>query len=193
MLRFFLFFMIFAPALSAQSFFQKGQQAYQKKQWGKAERLLNKALLEESGNEVATYKLLAEVHWAVKEYELALSDLHSAIELEPMNDSLYLMRSDAWSLYAMSALQQEPPCDVCPSDMKRLYNSLDESASLDMRAALEDAQKALEINPKSAQAHYRCGWLEYLFSHQAEACAHYQKALELGHPKAKEQIEAYCL
>src|SRR5215831_10262828 len=56
--------------------------------------------------------------------------------------------------------------------------------SLDYRGAIQEFEKALEANPRSASAHFQLGWLyEEREPDPAAAIYHYQKYLELR-PKA---------
>lgn len=188
----YLLFWLFAFSANAvwaqptfEQFYQKGLAALKQKKWNKAEQMANKTLKIDDSH-VAAYCLRAAVAMHNNEAESALSDYHTAINLAPNADSLYLLRSEAWVAYAMGGLQAKP-CN-CGDDAKRLFNSLDESAAIDMREALNDALKAAELNPLSARANYRCGWLLHIFSQKDEACASFKKALEQGHPDAKQQL-----
>ena len=52
--------------------------------------------------------------------------------------------------------------------------------SLDYRGAIQEFEKALEVNPRSASAHFQLGWLyEEREPDPAAAIYHYQKYLEL--------------
>lgn len=56
--------------------------------------------------------------------------------------------------------------------------------------ARKEFEKAIEINPNNAEAHYEIGWLSRDYDPQ-KSKAHYQKVLELNpsHVKAKEEFD----
>lgn len=61
--------------------------------------------------------------------------------------------------------------------------------SLDFKGAIESFEKALEANPKSAQAHFELGWLfDQKEPDPASAIYHYERYLKLSPNSGKEEM-----
>lgn len=190
---FFLTLLLCWSEVGAQkkSFYEQASKAYGRRQWAAAERLLEKEL---SVNEtrLEAYLLLMETHRRLDDHEAAVEDLSRALLYHEGSDTLYLLRSEAWSLYAMRSMQLEPDCPHCPASAKKRFNSLDDTARGFMQEALNDAYKALSINNKSVFVLRRVAYLEYLFGNKAAACEHYQRSIELGAKEDEVLRDDYC-
>ena len=59
-------------------------------------------------------------------------------------------------------------------------------------AALNDYDRAIEINPTFAQAYYNRGILRLRMNDPLNACEDFKKVKSLGYDKADALIEKYC-
>jgi len=62
----------------------------------------------------------------------------------------------------------------------------------ELKAAIDDYSKAIELNPKFATPYYYRGLIYLQVLMPDKACNDLQKAMELGHPTAYRQYEKYC-
>ncbi|MDZ4844266.1 MAG: tetratricopeptide repeat protein [Chitinophagales bacterium] len=62
----------------------------------------------------------------------------------------------------------------------------------DSKAAILELDKAIEENPKNADAYYWRAVAKCYLSDNAGCCADYVQAEKLGHPSAKEMLEKNC-
>ncbi|GIV34705.1 MAG: hypothetical protein KatS3mg031_2240 [Chitinophagales bacterium] len=62
----------------------------------------------------------------------------------------------------------------------------------DAKTALEYYQKALELNPESAEVVYSIGLAEQMLGKTKEACDSWQKAAALGSPEAVQMLKQHC-
>jgi tetratricopeptide (TPR) repeat protein len=58
--------------------------------------------------------------------------------------------------------------------------------------AIYDFSQSLDLNPKLAESWYNKGLVRYYSGDTKGACNDWKKAVELGHPKAAEQLGMYC-
>jgi len=62
----------------------------------------------------------------------------------------------------------------------------------DYKGAIEDFNKAIELNPNDADAYYNRGDAKILLGQKDDGCLDYSKAAKLGYFQAYEQIKRYC-
>ena len=62
----------------------------------------------------------------------------------------------------------------------------------DFKGAIEDYNKAIEVNPDYTNAYYNRGIVKYTLGNTDEACLDWHKASELGLTEAGELIKQYC-
>jgi len=62
----------------------------------------------------------------------------------------------------------------------------------DYKGAISDYNKAIELNPKLADAYYDRGVVKLLLGQKDSGCLDLYKAGELGFDKAYEVIKEYC-
>lgn len=62
----------------------------------------------------------------------------------------------------------------------------------ELKAAIQDYSKAIELNPKFATPYYYRGLIYLQVLMPENACEDLQKAMQLGHPTAYRQYEKYC-
>ncbi len=62
----------------------------------------------------------------------------------------------------------------------------------DYKGAIQDYTKAIELNPKYADAYYNRGIAKIELGQKDNGCLDFSKAGELGHAEAYESIKEYC-
>ena len=62
----------------------------------------------------------------------------------------------------------------------------------DIQGAIEDYNKAIEINPKYAEAFYNRGIAKFTIGDKEGACSDWRKAGELGVIESYEMIKKHC-
>jgi tetratricopeptide (TPR) repeat protein len=62
----------------------------------------------------------------------------------------------------------------------------------DYKGAIEDFDKAIQLNTKSEEAYYNRGIAKILSGQTASGCSDLSKAGELGYAEANEDIENFC-
>ena len=65
--------------------------------------------------------------------------------------------------------------------------------SADDSGAIDDFNKAIELNPDLASAYFNRGNCRYYSGAETDACADWTKASELGDEKAKYSLQHYCV
>ena len=60
------------------------------------------------------------------------------------------------------------------------------------QGAIDDFAKAIEINPKYAEAYYFRGSVKIILKQKESGCIDFEKAGELGFEDAQEAIKKYC-
>ena len=62
----------------------------------------------------------------------------------------------------------------------------------DYRGAIQDLNKAIELNPNNAKAYNLRGYAKLLLGQKDNGCLDFSKAGELGYAEAYETIKEYC-
>ena len=62
----------------------------------------------------------------------------------------------------------------------------------DNQGAIEELSKAIELNPKNADAYFWRAVAKCYLGNNADCCADYTKAEKLGHPSAAQMLEKNC-
>lgn len=119
--------------------------------------------------------------------DLAIADLNRAIELEPKHRAAFFNRALTWrevGEHDRERADLDRAITVAVTDAGKgdayLERSVTREAADDSTGALEDAQRATELNPHSARAWNRLGNLQLNKQHYPEAVAGYRHALELA-------------
>ncbi len=73
------------------------------------------------------------------------------------------------------------------------YDSgVEKANSGDYQGAIKDYDKAIEINPKDAEAYYNRGLAKIGLGQKYSGCLDLSRAGKLGYSKAYEAIKKYC-
>lgn len=127
---------------------------------------------------------------------MKLSDLNTAIELNPNYVEAYLSRGiEKYDLEdyqgAISDYTKAIEIDKKNFDCYA-YRGIAKTKLNDNNGALADYNKAIEINPKYAFCYGIRGVLKYNLGLKEEACLDFSKAGELGNKLSNDYIKQYC-
>jgi len=75
---------------------------------------------------------------------------------------------------------------------EHFYSGVEKANSGDYQGAIEDYDKAIELNPKDAEAYYNRGLAKIGMGQKDSGCLDLSKARELGHSGAYQRIKEYC-
>lgn len=130
-------------------------------------------------------------------YEAALVDLHKLIQIDSTKyspkwqvASIKKKQGKLWeSLADYSAL-----CIEFPNKYVAWNNLADTEMQLkDYECALEHIEKSISVNPKYANAYITRGEIRLKMNDSKQACQDFNKAIELGEGKTKEEAEGYLV
>lgn len=126
----------------------------------------------------------------------AIADYSKAIEIKPLKSKYLYHRALAYFQLgdyekAKTDFQSTLSLDGGNADIYIKLGFLKQQEN-NLQEAIEDYTKAIEFNPKLADAYYYRGliYLQVLLSEKA--CADLQKALNLGHILAIRHLDKYC-
>lgn len=119
----------------------------------------------------------------------AISDLDTAISLEPNNQALYLNRGYLKHVIndKSGAMTDYDTAIKINPNYAFAYNNRGvlKAAMGDIQGAMDDYEKAVSLNPKYSDVYYNRGNLKYMISDNKGALADYDKAIQLN-PKDSE-------
>jgi tetratricopeptide (TPR) repeat protein len=142
-------------------------------------------------NRAKIMRYLAEYQKAIDDLNIALKMFPTPIWLEAYKDRAYIYEfigdNDA-ALADFYKLLEANPDDI---------NSYNHIGDIHLRQkkyalALTNFSKIIELDPKASFAYVKRGVSKYEMKDLSGACKDWQKALELGYPGAKEEIEKFC-
>lgn len=175
--------------LSAQ--LQKGITAFEKANYPKAERIFDKLLAIEPSYAVV-YIWKGKCLYQFEEYQAAYEAIFTACNLEPNQASHWLELGKFKYNIGISSIRKPELCGDCgkfllpntaPNRLKAIdyYNS-----------ALKDYEKAIQLDPKYAEAYYQLGLTYQALGNQDEACLYLKKAQGFKHHEANQHVAEIC-
>jgi tetratricopeptide (TPR) repeat protein len=125
-------------------------------------------------------------------YKKGLALLHEAVEIDPSDPLAYAYLAEAYITVAHSAVATPdalPRAKAAAQRALRLDDTLAEALwaygfiasyyDWEWKTAEQTFQRALEINPNLAMAHYHYSWFHYLFGRMDEAIESHKRAQEM--------------
>lgn len=149
-------------AQTAQENLDAGKDLYQKKLFEDALESLDAAVKQDSTLHAA-YFYRGLTKGNLGSFDKSIPDFQKAAKIAPERDDYWLYLGMAYDL-----------------------------GKKDKVNALISFNKALEVNPKSKDAYFRRGLLNYSMMEDANACADFTKAIEYGNEQAKAFKAKYC-
>lgn len=126
--------------------------------------------------------------------QAALKDFNEAIELRPHADAYFNRANEYVRLgklqKAITDYGESAALNASPDTYTNWAYAL-----LQLKQVTEaenKLQKALQLNPQFAQAHFLSGMLAEQQNERNKACFHFQKAAQQNHPQARKAIERFC-
>jgi tetratricopeptide (TPR) repeat protein len=169
---------------------QKSIVAFDKEQFIKAERLLNKLIAQEELYAPAYFwkgKCLEEF----EEYLLAYDAYYTATQLQPQVAQYWLALGDFKQRLGSLSIQKPEACGECGRQFLPNVGGRPEASSY-FKSALVDYQKAIELDSTLAAAHYQLGLTQAALGAKEKACTSIHNAVELGYEAAVSYQKEYC-
>lgn len=169
--------------------FEKGIAAFEKGNFAKAERSFDKVLKEEPSY-AAVYIWKGKCLQEFEEYQAAYEAISTACKLDPMEGSYWFELGLFKHTIAINSIKKPELCGDCGKFL------LPEGTSLKAvdyyKSALNDYQKAVQLNPKHSEAYYQMSITYVALADLNNACLQLQKAIDLKHSKASKYRLEIC-
>ena len=187
------------PGTQAMGLFGSAILSAKKSEFREAERLLSIAIGRSQDSSILPlfYSTRAEVRIEMEAFRTALKDIDKALELKPKDEDLHVSRGNVlvrMKRYteglkdANIALEINSGCASAHSLLGQVdYEQ--KKAGL----GLSHFEKALAINSKFGEGYYFIGLIRMKSDDRVGAAEMFEKAAELGIPKAGEQLELMSL
>jgi len=187
------------PGTQAMGLFGSAVLCAKKSDFREAERLLSIAIGHSQENSMLLlfYSMRAELRIEMEAFRTALKDIDKALELKPKDEDLHVSRGNVlvrMKRYteglkdANIALEINSGCASAHSLLGQVdYEQ--KKAGL----GLSHFEKALAINSKFGEGYYFIGLIRMKSDDRVGAAEMFEKAAELGIPKAGEQLELMSL
>lgn len=132
----------------------------------------------------------------MKAYTMAISDYSNAIAINPRKSKYFYHRGLAYF--------QNSNFDEARKDFEKTLTMTGANADIyiklgflkqqenDLKGAIADYTKAIELNPKSSNPYYYRGLIYLQVLLHDKACEDLKKASNLGHQGATRQYDKYC-
>jgi len=169
--------------------FEKGIAAFEKGNFAKAERLFDK-LLKEEPSYAAVYIWKGKCLQEFEEHQAAYEAISTACNLDPTEGAYWFELGLFKYTIAITSIKKPELCGDCGKFILPEGNSL--AATDYYKSALKDYQKAVQLNPKDAEAYYQMAITSVALSDTQNACLQLQKAIDLKHPKAAKYRLEIC-
>lgn len=169
--------------------FEKGITAFEKGNFAKAERLFDK-LLKEEPSYAAVYIWKGKCLQEFEEHQAAYEAISTACNLEPTEGAYWFELGLFKYTIAITSIKKPELCGDCGKFILPEGSSLE--ATDYYKSALKDYQKAVQLNPKDAEAYYQMAITSVALSDTQNACLQLQKAIDLKHPKAAKYRLEIC-
>ncbi|WP_264788926.1 tetratricopeptide repeat protein [Aureispira anguillae] len=187
-------FFFFFSTVSAQNQLnvqlQKGITAFKKGNFPKAERIFDKLIASESSYAEA-YLWKGKCLQEFEEYQAAYEAFFTACNLAPDHAPYWLELGNFKYTLGITSIRKPEACGECGKfllpDTESTLNP-----TVYYKSALKDYQKALQLDPQYAEAHYQLGMVYKVLGDLNNACLQVQKAQALKHPKAKQYSAEIC-
>ncbi|MDD5023002.1 MAG: AAA family ATPase [Candidatus ainarchaeum sp.] len=184
-----------AGAIDARTYYQQGNNYYEKGDYEKAIENYNMAILLSPVFSEAYFNR-ALSYYQLKNFEKSISDYSKAAELDPKNPIIYNNRGDAYYRkqdYHTAVKDYDKAITLNPEYLKAFYNRGLSYASLeDYDKAVEDFTKVVELKSDFAEAYHLRGLAFEYNGNLEKAVKDYEDAIKLN-PEledAKNHLEA---
>ncbi|MFK7750536.1 MAG: tetratricopeptide repeat protein [Kordia sp.] len=172
----------------------RGKLYFRQKNYEKALKDFNSAILL-NNNDSEIYYGRGQAKYHLGDIQNALLDTNVAIELDKTNWSYYNQRG---IILNDMEKHEEAISDFTKaieiSDHAYAYNNRGFSYYKlgNLKQALVDCEKSLELNDENGLAYYYLGLIAYKLGKSERACVHFTKALNLGEVKAEMALRVKC-
>ncbi len=172
-----------SSAIDARTYYQQGNDYYEKGDFEKAIENYNMAILLTPVFSEAYFNR-ALSYYQLKNFEKAIKDYTKAAELDPKNPIIYNNRGDAYYRkqdYHSGIKDYDKAISLNPEYLKAFYNRGLSYASLeDYEKAIEDFTKVVQLKDDFAEAYHLRG-LAYEYNGTLDkAVSDYEKAIKLN-------------
>lgn len=133
----------------------------------------------------------------LKKYTEALRDYNEALRLNPLKyDALYnrgVIKNDILKDYSGAMEDYTQAIRLSPNNYTYYFNRANSKfLTDDFEGAIKDLTKVIMLKPQISDGYYWRAVNESKLQRKEEACADYQKAIELGDKDAKDDWEKVC-
>ncbi len=167
----------------AKTYYQSGNDSYEKNDYEKAIENYNMAILLNPVFSEAYFNR-ALSYYQLKNFEKSVDDYTKSAELDPQNPIIYNNRGDAYYRkqdFQTAIKDYDKAIQQNPNYLKAFYNRGLSYASLEeYEKAVEDFTKVIELKADFAEAYHLRGLAFEYAGNLTEAIADYEKALELN-------------
>ncbi len=179
----------------AHTAFKTGLDAYNKGDIGKATEKFRECLSYDPENGIANYNL-GKIYYDQKQPDLALSYFKSAVLANPKDSAsmisvglIYFKKNDfnkAESWYN-KAIAVAPHYGQAYFNRGTLYGTHKYYSK-----SKDDLLMAVQYDPKNSEAYVNLGLAYFYMKDRNNACKAWHKAANMGNPKGKQAVKAYC-
>ncbi|MFA5050168.1 MAG: tetratricopeptide repeat protein [Candidatus Micrarchaeia archaeon] len=172
-----------SSAIDARTYYQQGNDYYEKGDFEKAIENYNMAILLSPVFSEAYFNR-ALSYYQLKNFEKGIKDYSKAAELDPKNPIIYNNRGDAYYRkqdYHTAVKDYDKAISLNPEYLKAFYNRGLSYASLeDYDKAVEDFTKVVELKDDFAEAYHLRGLAFEYNGNLDKAVSDYEKAIKLN-------------
>jgi SpoVK/Ycf46/Vps4 family AAA+-type ATPase len=172
-----------ANPTDAKTYYQMGNDYYEKGDYDKAIENYNMAILLSSVFSEAYFNR-ALSYYQLKNFDKSIADYSKSMELDPQNPIIYNNRGDAFYRkqdFQSAVKDYDKAISLNPNYLKAFYNRGLSYASIEeYEKAVEDFSKVVKLKPDFAEAYHLRGLAYEYAGTISNAIADYEKALELN-------------